>query len=146
MVIGGSRADTGVLVSPFWLVAAYMFHTWGELCLSPVGLSYVTKVAPVKFASLLMGVWFLANAAANKVAVPLPPSLRRRVKRRKPNVGNRRTDSIGRRDESWFLYDLRRRRICGGGDHAVVRAAAQAIDGERERVDASTRSSGRPSS
>jgi POT family proton-dependent oligopeptide transporter len=68
MVIGGARADTGVLVSPFWLVAAYAFHTWGELCLSPVGLSYVTKVAPVKFASLLMGVWYLANAAANKVA------------------------------------------------------------------------------
>jgi proton-dependent oligopeptide transporter, POT family len=68
MVIGGERADTGVLVSPFWLVAAYTFHTWGELCLSPVGLSYVTKVAPVRFASLLMGVWFLANAAAGKIA------------------------------------------------------------------------------
>jgi len=68
MVLGGSRADTGVLVSPFWLVAAYALHTMGELCLSPVGLSYVTKVAPVKFASLLMGVWFLANAAANKIA------------------------------------------------------------------------------
>ncbi len=68
LVVGGSRADTGVLVSPFWLVAAYTFHTLGELCLSPVGLSYVTKVAPVKFASLLMGVWFLANAAANKLA------------------------------------------------------------------------------
>jgi proton-dependent oligopeptide transporter, POT family len=68
MVIGGTRADAGVLVSPFWLVAAYTFHTLGELCLSPVGLSYVTKVAPAKFASLLMGVWFLANAAANKIA------------------------------------------------------------------------------
>jgi POT family proton-dependent oligopeptide transporter len=68
MVMGGARADKGVLVSPFWLVAAYTFHTWGELCLSPVGLSYVTKVAPAKFASLLMGVWFLANAAANKIA------------------------------------------------------------------------------
>ncbi|MGE5730970.1 MAG: peptide MFS transporter [Gemmatimonas sp.] len=68
MVIGGSRADQGVLVSPFWLVAAYTFHTLGELCLSPVGLSYVTKVAPVRFAGLLMGVWFLANAAANKIA------------------------------------------------------------------------------
>jgi POT family proton-dependent oligopeptide transporter len=68
MVIGGTKADTGVLVSPWWLVAAYAFHTLGELCLSPVGLSYVTKVAPVKFASLLMGVWFLANAAANKIA------------------------------------------------------------------------------
>jgi len=55
-------------VSPLWLIAAYAFHTWGELCVSPVGLSYVTKVAPVRFASLLMGVWFLANAAADKVA------------------------------------------------------------------------------
>jgi len=68
MVIGGARADTGVLVSPWWLVAAYTFHTFGELCLSPVGLSYVTKIAPVRFASLLMGVWFLANAAADKIA------------------------------------------------------------------------------
>ncbi|MDQ2768114.1 MAG: peptide MFS transporter [Gemmatimonadota bacterium] len=68
MVIGGQRADNGVLVSPLWLVAAFTFHTWGELCLSPVGLSYVTKVAPVRFASLLMGVWFLANGAANKIA------------------------------------------------------------------------------
>ena len=68
MVVGGARADAGVKVSPMWLVAAYAFHTWGELCLSPVGLSYVTKVAPWRFASLLMGVWFLANAAANKVA------------------------------------------------------------------------------
>jgi POT family proton-dependent oligopeptide transporter len=48
-----------------WLLLAYTFHTWGELCLSPVGLSYVTKIAPVRFASLLMGAWFLANAAAN---------------------------------------------------------------------------------
>lgn len=78
LMIGGGRADLGVKVSPFWLVGAYLFHTFGELCLSPVGLSYVTKVAPLKFASLLMGVWFLANAAANKVAgflagyTPLP--------------------------------------------------------------------------
>ncbi|MFL5580220.1 MAG: peptide MFS transporter [Gemmatimonadaceae bacterium] len=78
MVEGGRRADGGTLVSPWWLVMAYAFHTWGELCLSPVGLSYVTKVAPWRFASLLMGVWFLANAAANKVAgslaafTPLP--------------------------------------------------------------------------
>jgi len=68
LVIGGTKADTGVLVSPMWLVMAYTFHTFGELCLSPVGLSYVTKVAPVRFASLLMGVWFLANAVANKIA------------------------------------------------------------------------------
>ena len=68
MLAGGARADAGVLVSPIWLTLAYLFHTSGELCLSPVGLSYVTKVAPARFASLLMGAWLLANAAANKIA------------------------------------------------------------------------------
>ncbi len=45
-----------------WLVAMYLFHTLGELCLSPVGLSLVSKLAPLRYSSLLMGVWFLANA------------------------------------------------------------------------------------
>ena len=67
LVFAGREADTGVLVSPLWLVVAYMFQVFGELCVSPVGLSYVTKVAPVRFASLLMGVWFLASSAASKV-------------------------------------------------------------------------------
>ncbi len=82
MLAGGKRADAGVLVSPMWLTLAYLFHTLGELCLSPVGLSYVTKLAPARFASLLMGAWYLANAAANKVAgalaglTPLPGEAR----------------------------------------------------------------------
>lgn len=59
---------TGAKVGIFWLTFAYMFHTMGELCLSPVGLSLVTKLAPIRFASLLMGTWFLANAAANFTA------------------------------------------------------------------------------
>lgn len=54
-------------VSVFWLIFAYLFQTFGELCLSPVGLSLVTKLAPIRFVSLLMGVWFLANTAANYV-------------------------------------------------------------------------------
>jgi POT family proton-dependent oligopeptide transporter len=65
LVVAGRSADRGVLVSPFWLVGAYFLHSVGELCLSPVGLSYVTKVAPTRFVSLLMGVWFIALAAAN---------------------------------------------------------------------------------
>jgi POT family proton-dependent oligopeptide transporter len=65
LVVAAGPADRGVLVSPFWLVAAYVLHSVGELCLSPVGLSYVTKVAPARFASLMMGVWFLSIAAAN---------------------------------------------------------------------------------
>ncbi|SMO68539.1 peptide MFS transporter [Solitalea koreensis] len=55
-------------VSMMWLVGMYAMHTFGELCLSPIGLSMVNKLAPAKFASLLMAVWFLANAAANKFA------------------------------------------------------------------------------
>ncbi len=82
MVAGGRRADAGALVSPMWLTWAYVFHTLGELCLSPVGLSYVTKIAPARFASLLMGIWLLANAAANKLAgvlaayTPMPGEVR----------------------------------------------------------------------
>ncbi|HZH36903.1 MAG TPA: peptide MFS transporter [Flavisolibacter sp.] len=55
-------------VSMMWIIGMYALHTWGELCLSPIGLSLVNKLAPLKFASLLMAVWFLANAAANKLA------------------------------------------------------------------------------
>jgi POT family proton-dependent oligopeptide transporter len=49
-------------------VVAYLFHTTGELCISPVGLSMVTKLAPLRLASLMMGVWFLINFVANWLA------------------------------------------------------------------------------
>jgi POT family proton-dependent oligopeptide transporter len=68
LAVGGKISDGGVRVSPMWLLGAYTLHTWGELCLSPVGLSYVTKVAPARFASLLMAAWFLATSAGNKIA------------------------------------------------------------------------------
>ena len=68
LAVGAGYADAGMLVSPWWLVGAYFLHTCGELCLSPVGLSYVTKVAPARFASLLMGAWFLGNSTANWLA------------------------------------------------------------------------------
>lgn len=55
-------------VSMIWLFALYIIHTMGELCLSPIGLSMVSKLAPIRLSSLLMGTWFLANAAANKFA------------------------------------------------------------------------------
>ena len=55
-------------VSMMWLISMYALHTYGELCLSPIGLSLVNKLSPLRFGSLLMAVWFLANAAANKMA------------------------------------------------------------------------------
>lgn len=58
----------GEKVSMWWLIALYIIHTMGELCLSPIGLSMVSKLAPLRLSSLMMGTWFLANAAANKFA------------------------------------------------------------------------------
>ncbi|HMT34504.1 MAG TPA: oligopeptide:H+ symporter, partial [Chitinophagaceae bacterium] len=68
----------GDKVSMWWLFGLYVIHTMGELCLSPIGLSMVSKLAPIRLSSLMMGTWFLANAAANKFAGTLsaliPPS------------------------------------------------------------------------
>jgi POT family proton-dependent oligopeptide transporter len=55
-------------VSISWLTGLYLLHTWGELCLSPIGLSLFNKLSPLRFASLLMAVWFLGNAGGNKMA------------------------------------------------------------------------------
>jgi len=68
IAFGVKDVAAGTKVSMIWLFGMYALHTWGELCLSPIGLSLVNKLAPIKFASLLMAVWFLANAAANKLA------------------------------------------------------------------------------
>ena len=59
---------TGERVSPAWLTSLYLIHTFGELCLSPVGLSLVTKLAPRQIGGLMMGAWFLATAFGNKLA------------------------------------------------------------------------------
>jgi len=64
----GALAQSGVKVSALWLVAAYFIEELGELCLSPVGLSVVTKLAPTRIVGLLMGVFFLSNAVGNKLA------------------------------------------------------------------------------
>jgi len=58
----------GTLVSPLWLIAAYFLQVCGELCLSPVGNSVVTKLAPARVVGMMMGVWFLSIAAGNKLA------------------------------------------------------------------------------
>jgi POT family proton-dependent oligopeptide transporter len=64
IVIAGMLNAGGALVSMFWLIAMYTLHTIGELCLSPTGLSYVTKAAPARFMSLLMGIWFISSFLA----------------------------------------------------------------------------------
>lgn len=71
LAYGGSTIPQGAKtasVSMLWLILAYLFHTLGELCVSPVGLSYVSKLAPVKLVGLMFGIWFVANFIANYTA------------------------------------------------------------------------------
>ncbi|WP_114750882.1 peptide MFS transporter [Pleomorphovibrio marinus] len=68
MVFAAKVASSGDLAAPTWLVFTYLFHTFGELSLSPVGLSLTTKLAPKKFMGQMMGIWFLSIALGNLVA------------------------------------------------------------------------------
>lgn len=65
--VEAGAADDGK-AALIWLILAYLFHTVGELCASPVALSFITKLAPVKYASIMMGVYFAATGFGNKVA------------------------------------------------------------------------------
>jgi POT family proton-dependent oligopeptide transporter len=69
MAFAESKTSGGLnQISPLWLVMVYMFHTFGELCLSPIGLSMVTKLSPAKLVSTMMGLWLGSFAAGNYVA------------------------------------------------------------------------------
>ena len=62
VTVGGGKA------APTWLLTTYLLHTFGELCLSPVGLSSVTKLAPQRFVGQMMGTWFLGSSLGNLLA------------------------------------------------------------------------------
>ena len=68
IALGVHGVEPGVKVSIMWLTGLYFIHSKGELMLSPIGLSMVNKLAPIRFASLLMGIWYLSMATANKFA------------------------------------------------------------------------------
>jgi POT family proton-dependent oligopeptide transporter len=65
LVVAATLAANGVKVAPYWLVVTYLLHTFGELSLSPVGLSATTKLAPARVGGLMMGVWFLGISVGN---------------------------------------------------------------------------------
>ena len=67
MMFAAAEADRGVRVSVLWLVVTYLVQTAGELCLSPVGLSVTTKLAPQAFASQMIGLWYLAIAVGDAI-------------------------------------------------------------------------------
>ncbi|MCL2304932.1 MAG: peptide MFS transporter [Planctomycetaceae bacterium] len=68
MIPGAREAATQGKAAAHWLIWCYLFSTWGELCLSPIGLSMITKLAPARYASLFMGVWFMASSIAYLLA------------------------------------------------------------------------------
>jgi POT family proton-dependent oligopeptide transporter len=68
MAAAASLVASGAKVAPSWLLLTYLLHTFGELCLSPVGLSYYTKLTPKRFVGQMMGMWFLAMSLGNLVA------------------------------------------------------------------------------
>ncbi len=70
LAYGASTITAGadIKVSMVWLIFAYLFHTLGELCLSPVGLSYVSKLVPARMIGVMFGIWYLAIAIGNKTA------------------------------------------------------------------------------
>lgn len=68
MILAAMAASNGQRVSPLFLILTYLLHTVGELCLSPVGLSAMTRLAPARVVGLMMGVWFLATSVGNKIA------------------------------------------------------------------------------
>lgn len=65
VLVAGIRASGDGSISMWWIVLFYLLHTTGELCLSPVGLSMVTKLSPMRIVGMMMGVWFLASAGAS---------------------------------------------------------------------------------
>ena len=68
MSFASFAAEGEGLISPMWLIGVYVLHTFGELCISPIGLSMVTKLAPPKIVSIMMGLWFASMALANYLA------------------------------------------------------------------------------
>lgn len=71
LAIGSWGISEGVKISMIWLVLTYLFHTIGELFISPVGLSYVSKLVPVRMLAFMYGIWYLAIAIAQKLAAVL---------------------------------------------------------------------------
>ena len=68
MMVASQRVAQGHNVLPYWLMATYILHTFGEICLYPIGLSAVTKLSPKRLAGRMMGVWFMSLALGNLLA------------------------------------------------------------------------------
>jgi POT family proton-dependent oligopeptide transporter len=108
-------------VGVIWLIVLYLLHTWGELCLSPIGLSLVAKLAPKRFASLLMGVWFLGNAGGyaltGTLGALLPPTPDKYIKAEKDNINLQSILDGQKQADGKELYTLAKYKIAANIDY-----------------------------
>jgi proton-dependent oligopeptide transporter, POT family len=113
----GNAGKVGII----WLIVLYLLHTWGELCLSPIGLSLVAKLAPKRFASLLMGVWFLGNAGGyvltGVLGALLPPTGDAYIQMEKQNIDLRNILDGKKTATGAELYLLAQNKIATTVDH-----------------------------
>jgi proton-dependent oligopeptide transporter, POT family len=113
----GLNTKVGVI----WLIVLYLLHTWGELCLSPIGLSLVAKLAPKRFASLLMGVWFLGNAGGyaltGTLGALLPPTPDKYIKAEKDNINLKSILDGEKVADGKELYTLAKYKIAASVDY-----------------------------
>ncbi len=102
-------------VGIIWLIVLYLLHTWGELCLSPIGISLVAKLAPKRFASLLMGVWFLGNAGGyvltGVLGALLPPTTEAYISMEKQNINLKQVLDGEKIPDGAELYSLAKEKI-----------------------------------
>lgn len=116
-IIATQVKDLGIAgkVGIIWLIVLYLLHTWGELCLSPIGLSLVAKLAPKRFASLLMGVWFLGNAGGyvltGVLGALLPPTTEAYISMEKQNIDLKKVLDKEKVPNGSELYSLAKEKI-----------------------------------
>jgi POT family proton-dependent oligopeptide transporter len=108
-------------VGVIWMILLYLLHTWGELCLSPIGLSLVAKLAPKRFASLLMGVWFLGNAGGyaltGTLGALLPPTPDKYIKAEQSNINLQSILDETKEANGQELYVLAKAKIAASIDY-----------------------------
>jgi POT family proton-dependent oligopeptide transporter len=117
LIIAMQVKDLGIAgkVGIIWLIVLYLLHTWGELCLSPIGLSLVAKLAPKRFASLLMGVWFLGNAGGyvltGVLGALLPPTPEAYISMEKKSIDLKKVLDGEKVPNGTELYSLAKEKI-----------------------------------
>lgn len=108
-------------VGVIWLIILYLLHTWGELCLSPIGLSLFSKLAPKRFASLLMGVWFLGSAGGyaltGTLGALLPPTPDKYIKAEEKQIDLKAILEKEKAPNGVELYTLAKAKIAATVDY-----------------------------